>query len=59
MKRTVKKTAIKSFEKDYLAIVKDSPAVSQEWVGTGDAFVKFSLYEHQPTVAKPFTTLAE
>ena len=59
MKKTAKKTAIKNFEKDYLAIMKDSASVSQQWVGTGDAFVKFSLYEHQPTVAKPFTTLAE
>lgn len=57
MNKRIKKKAEKSFEKDYFQIVKDSQLVGQQWTGTGDAFVKFSLYEHQPTVATPYTTL--
>ncbi len=54
MKKGKKTAPEKSFAADYKTIVKDFSS-TPEWVGTGDAFVKFSLYNFQPTTAKPYT----
>ncbi len=54
MKKGKKSTnSEKSLERDYRQIVKDTPT---QWANRGDAFVKFSLYKDQPTIAKPYTT---
>lgn len=57
MKKRIKKFEEKSFEQDYLDMMRNAQPVNQrQWVKTGDAFVKFSLYENHPTVARPYTT---
>jgi hypothetical protein len=53
MKKSSRK-ALKSFEKDYNAIVKSHiSSTSQPWLvaGKGDAFVKFSMYKEEQTIA--------
>lgn len=54
MKKSTKKASEKPLTSEYNFIVKDFSSLP-EWTGKGDAFVKFSLYNYQPTIAKPYT----
>lgn len=61
MKKVRKKPAQASFSKAYQKLMKDAavspPPLQHQWNAQGDAFVKFSLYEHHQTTASPNSNL--
>lgn len=65
MAKSNKKLREKDFLKDYQKIVRELPHDSlvlkrQEWVSTGDFFVKFSLYNHDiPSTTSTGTIMLE